>query len=444
MSDVVDPLDSLPSAILADVLGRVADAGDIAASRLASRALLAASYQCPRVRLSAAARARRLRGRGGGDGATAFRLAAANVASLLGPHLRSLALDASQGHGCPDQAIWAKHVEFDDANDLHLTSGESVAAWAATAAGPALREVDIADFWPQSCWRKAEALPVISRLCHNLSTLRLRKAWLSVDGLRIMPNLTHLALESIRLDDENLSTLNECFPCLHTLNLIGVGGLKNPKIHLPQLTKCHWEVSDVPRSLAIHAPNLVYLELKCVRPGILILNTPSVSTLKLTIDKLGPTVQVDGLVNLKNLRIESSDLNSLLRLFSESRDVRTLDLELPAFAGRNELYEAVEPELFSRATEVKLSPRFSYELMRRIVFSMISYDCRSCLRKLLVHMPPSILTTCPFIPLVNNCAPSCEVTVLFHADSSDATRQAAASSWPLRFPEITWQWGTWQ
>uniref|UniRef100_A0A453E5Z1 FBD domain-containing protein n=1 Tax=Aegilops tauschii subsp. strangulata TaxID=200361 RepID=A0A453E5Z1_AEGTS len=368
----------------------------------------------------------------------------ANVASLLGTHLRSLALDASQGHGCPDQAIWAKHAEFDEANDLHLTSGESVAAWAATAAGPALREVDIADFWPQSCWRKAEALPVISRLCHNLSTLRLRKAWLSVDGLRVMPNLTHLALESIRLDDENLSTLNECFPCLHTLNLIGVGGLKHPKIHLPQLKNCHWEVSDVPRSLAIHAPNLVYLELKCVRPEILILDTPSVSTLKLTIDKLGPTVQVDGLVNLKNLRIESSDLNSLLRLFSESRDVRTLDLELPASAGRNELYEAVEPELFSRATEVKLSPRFSYELMRRIVFSMTSYDCRSCLRKLLVHMPPSILTTCPFIPLVNNCAPSCEVTVLFHADSSDATRQAAASSWPLRFPDITWQWGTWQ
>ncbi|VAH57733.1 unnamed protein product [Triticum turgidum subsp. durum] len=279
---------------------------------------------------------------------------------------------------------------------------------------------------------------------HNLSTLRLRKAWLSVDGLRIMPNLTHLALESIRLDDENLSTLNECFPCLHTLNLIGVGGLKDPKIHLPQLKNCHWEVSDVPRSLAIHAPNLVYLELKCVRPGILILDTPSVSTLKLTIDKLGPTVQVDGLVNLKNLRIESSDLNSLLRLFSESRDVRTLDLELPASAGRSELYEAVEPELFSRATEVKLSPRFSYELMRRIVFSMTSYDCRSCLRKLLVHMPPSILTACPFIPLINNCVPLCEVTVLFHADSSDATRQAAASSWPLRFPDITWQWGTWQ
>jgi hypothetical protein len=259
-----------------------------------------------------------------------------------------------------------------------------------------------------------------------------------------MPNLTHLALEFILLDDENLSTLNKCFPCLLTLNLVGVGGLKNPKIHLSQLKTCHWEVSNVPESLVIHAPNLVYLELKCVRPEILILDTPSVSTLKLTIDKLGPTVQVDGFASLTNLRIESPNLNSLLKVFVNNREITTLDLELPSSKNSFALYEAVNPELFSRTTEVKLSPRFSYELMRHIVFSMTSYDCRSCLKKLLVHMPPSILTACPFVPLLNNCAPSCEVTVLFHADSSYNARQAAASVWPLGFPDITWQWGTWQ
>ncbi|KAK1662522.1 hypothetical protein QYE76_050681 [Lolium multiflorum] len=259
-----------------------------------------------------------------------------------------------------------------------------------------------------------------------------------------MPNLTHLALEFILLDDENLSTLNKCFPCLLTLNLVGVGGLKNPKIHLSQLKTCHWEVSNVPESLAIHAPNLVYLELKCVQPEILILDTPSVSTLKLTIDKLGPTVQVDGFASLKNLRIESPNLNSLLKVFVNNREITTLDLELPSSKNGFALYEAVNPELFSRTTEVKLSPRFSYELMRHIVFSMTAYDCRSCLKKLLVHMPPSILTACPFVPLLNNCAPSCEVTVLFHADSSCNARQVAASVWPLGFPDITWQWGTWQ
>jgi hypothetical protein len=78
---------------------------------------------------------------------------------------------------------------------------------------------------------------------------------------------------------------------------------------------------------------LVFLELKCVHPEILILDIPSVSTLKLTIDKLGPTVQADGLVSLTNLRIESLDLDSLLQLFTSGRNIRTLDLELPVSAG---------------------------------------------------------------------------------------------------------------
>jgi len=129
-----------------------------------------------------------------------------------------------------------------------------------------------------------------------------------------MPNLTHLTLEFIRLDDEDLNQLNECFPCLHTLNLIGVGGLKDPKIHL-QLKTCYWEVSNVPRSLVVLAPNLVSLELKCVRPDKFILDTPSLSTLKLAIQKLGATVQVDGLVSLTDLRIESLDLSYLFPVF---------------------------------------------------------------------------------------------------------------------------------
>ncbi|KAL5207411.1 hypothetical protein ABZP36_031846 [Zizania latifolia] len=80
------------------------------------------------------------------------------------------------------------------------------------------------------------------KLCHNLMKLLLKNAWLSVDGLRIMPNLTHLTLEFIRLDDEDLSNLNECFPCLQILNLIGVGGLKDLNIDLHQLKICHWKI----------------------------------------------------------------------------------------------------------------------------------------------------------------------------------------------------------
>lgn len=176
-ADGGDPFDSLPAAIAADVLGRVADGADIAACRLASRAFLAASYACSRVRLRAAALARRrsvaLAGGGGGGppGGSAIRAAAGNAASLLGPHLRSLELDASEGWGHPDDATWVEEGEFDEGGDLHLTVREAVVAWADTAAGNTLREVDVADYWPQSCWRKAEALPVISHFCNSLLSL---------------------------------------------------------------------------------------------------------------------------------------------------------------------------------------------------------------------------------------------------------------------------------
>lgn len=164
MSSAGDPLDALPAAVLADILGRVADAGDIAASRLASRALLAASYLCPRVRIRAADRAGRRRREGGG-GTLPFRASSGNVTALLGSHLRSLALDAADGQGSPDDAMWVEEGEFDEADDLHLTGREAVMAWAATDAGPVLQEVEIADYWPQACWRKAEALPLISHFC---------------------------------------------------------------------------------------------------------------------------------------------------------------------------------------------------------------------------------------------------------------------------------------
>ncbi|KAG8045960.1 hypothetical protein GUJ93_ZPchr0008g12190 [Zizania palustris] len=401
MSGVGDPFDSLPEVVVADVLGRVADVGDIAACRLASRALHAASYTCSRVRLCAAALARR-RG-GGAHPGPHFRAAAGNLASLLWPHVRSLEIDASEGWGYPDDV---EEVEFDEADDLHLTARETVTAWADTAAGHALKEVDIADYWPQSCWRRAEALPVISRFCHNLMKLVLKNAWLSVDGLRIMPNLTHLTLEFIRLDDEDLSKLNECFPCLQILNLIGVGGLKDPNIDLHQLKTCHWE---------------------------------------LTADKLGPNVQIGGLMSLTNLRIESLDLKSLFQVFTENCDINSLELEIPISTKSHELFKAVKPEyllqLFASINEIKLAPRLSREMMH---FHNLCNNSqfRSCLRKLLVHLPP--LNTVPVrVPLFKNCAPLCEVTILFHADYSDDIRQTVTSIWTQRYPHIRWNWGTW-
>jgi hypothetical protein len=280
----------------------------------------------------------------------------------------------------------------------------------------------------------------------NLVKLGLKNAWLSVEGLKKMPNLTHLTLEFIRLDDEDLNQLNECFPCLHTLNLIGVGGLKDPKIHLLHLKACRWEASNVPRSLVVHAPDLVFLELKCIRPDTLILDTPSLSTLKLTIDKLGATVRVNGLLRLTNLRIESLDFSSLFTVFIDNRGIRTLELELPECASQYELLEAMNPDYLLRMlasiSEVKLAPRFSCELKLCLALCKGS-QFGSCLKKLLIHVPQP--GSCShLLPLFDICAPLCEVTVLFHAESADAVRQGAISICMQNFPDIRWQWGTWQ
>jgi hypothetical protein len=280
----------------------------------------------------------------------------------------------------------------------------------------------------------------------NLIKLGLKNAWLSVDGLKKMPNLTHLTLEFVRLDDEDLVQLNECFPCLHTLNLIGVGGLKDPKIHLLQLKTCHWEVSNVPRSVVVQAPNLVSLELKCVRPDTLILDTPSLSTLKLTIEKLGATVQVDGLVSLTDLRIESLDLGSLFSTFVDGRAIRTLELELPDSASQYDLLEAVNPDYLLRMLasirEVKLAPRFSCQLTLCLTLCTDN-QFQSCLEKLLIHVPQSEFYF-QLPRLFQICAPLCEVTVLFHAESADAIRQGTMLICMQRLAEIRWQWGTWK
>jgi hypothetical protein len=54
MSEAGDPLMYLPPLILTNILSLVGDITDIAACILASRALLAAAKQCPRIRLDAA------------------------------------------------------------------------------------------------------------------------------------------------------------------------------------------------------------------------------------------------------------------------------------------------------------------------------------------------------------------------------------------------------
>ncbi|KAG6413887.1 hypothetical protein SASPL_126602 [Salvia splendens] len=161
-------------------------------------------------------------------------------------------------------------VSYDDVededDDLFLTYVNFLRAWLPNVCRH-LKSISISDFWVQSCWRRTDMLSLISSYCSKLVELEVKNAWLSVDGLTPMPNLTVLTLEFIRLDDENLEKVNDSFPFLKVLNLIGVGGLKEPKVHLMHLRTCHWSVSNAPTSIPVIAPSLVDLTLTCVKPN---------------------------------------------------------------------------------------------------------------------------------------------------------------------------------
>ncbi|KAJ0799708.1 putative F-box protein AUF1 [Helianthus annuus] len=70
-----------------------------------------------------------------------------------------------------------------------------------------------------------------------------------------MPMLTTLTLSSIILQDHHLHQLNKCFPNLQVLELVGVDGLKDPKIHLLNLQTCHLNFFTDPSSLTLITPN---------------------------------------------------------------------------------------------------------------------------------------------------------------------------------------------
>ncbi|KAL3744805.1 hypothetical protein ACJRO7_013984 [Eucalyptus globulus] len=188
-----------------------------------------------------------------------------------------------------------------------------------------LRALSISDLREQSSWRRSNVLALVSSHCRSLCELELKNAWLSVDGLNPLPSLTSLTLESITLDDENLSKLFTCLSHLQVLNLHGVGGLKEPKIHLPDLRSCQWTVSNAPISLAIYAPRLVKLMLSCITLRSLILETPALSDFDLSIVQ-ADDLQVKDLISLKSLKLYSPFLCNLITAFPSAKTVEKLTL----------------------------------------------------------------------------------------------------------------------
>ncbi|KAF8034066.1 hypothetical protein BT93_C0368 [Corymbia citriodora subsp. variegata] len=314
-------MEDLPHHLILDILGRLADSADVARCRTVSRTLNAVSRDVTSVTLLCSlSRYLRSRSSDAGSLVAPFKsVVASSVLSWGSVDSVAIGIDGSLADSCED-------MEEDDeaGDDMYLMDAGFLAGWLPRV-GEGLKSLSISDFWVQSCWRRSDVLALVSSCCRNLCELELKNAWLSVDGLNPLPALTSLTLEFIRLDDENLSKICTCFPLLQVLNLRGVGGLKEPKIHLPDLRSCQWTVSNVPLSLAIYAPRLVKLKLKCIKPKSLILETPALSDFDLSIVQ-ADDLQVKDLISLESLKLDSPCLYNLITAFRSGETVEKLTL----------------------------------------------------------------------------------------------------------------------
>lgn len=292
-------------------------------------------------------------------------------------------------------------------------------------------------------------MTLISDCCVGLQNLEIRNAWLSIEGLKPMMKLISLTLEFIRLDDEDLDMVNECFPSLKVLKLIGVGGLRDPKIVLSHLRVFRWSVSNFPLSLTIDAPNLVELKLECFEPKVLVLKTPLLSDLSLTIKTPTGIIQLGSFLNLESLKIESYDLYRLVQVFTVSRSVKKLELESQVSVGSDELFDTVTfgdiVRAFPNMGDLKFGPGASTELEKSFTHGGVNfaYEC-SNLKKLTVYLPLSKPDTMFVSSVLNMSAQLREVVILIHADESADTRGLIFSNFKCKFPKITWKWGIWK
>ncbi|XP_058215540.1 F-box/LRR-repeat protein At4g29420 [Rhododendron vialii] len=323
-------MDELPPHLIHEILSRLNSSLDLARCQLASKTLAAASAEVRSINLLCSFdRYTKSRLPSTKHLTTPFKKIFANLVSRSS-HVDSVSIGVERPLG----GLSYDDVE-DEADDLYLNDVGFVREWLPGVCGR-LRSFEVSDFWIQSCWRRSEVLSLISSCCHNLHKLVLKNAWLSADGLNAMPTLTDLTLEFIRLDDEDLGKVNSCFPSLQILNLIGVGGLKEPKIHLLHLRECRWTVSNAPLSLTILAPNLIKLKLECIKPGSLFIDAPLLSDFHLSIEKACNLVVKD-FRDLKTLHVESPYLCTLFGQFQHGRSIKNLTVDISKWAESAEM-----------------------------------------------------------------------------------------------------------
>ncbi|KAK1265825.1 F-box/LRR-repeat protein [Acorus gramineus] len=209
-------MEDLPPPLLSEILSRLSDSTDFGRCRFVSRTLRSQTQTVRSVRfLWSRASYRRSRDPSTRSSTGPFKSA---VETALSTHfaegfLKSVFIGVEEPlwGGVEEEVMW---------EDLCLTGVDFVGRVVA-AVGGGLTSMEIVDFLMQSCWRRSLALAVEAEQIFfdfesrdNLLNLEIKNAWLTVEGLKPMPNLTTLKLENIRLYEEDLKGINDCFPSL--------------------------------------------------------------------------------------------------------------------------------------------------------------------------------------------------------------------------------------
>lgn len=436
-------MDVLPPHLIVEILSRLNDPTDLVCCRLASKTLNSLSYEVRRISLLCS-RNRYMKSR-----APETRTLITPFKTIINNFIRSSRLLDSVTIGVFERSLVEMYDENElegEFDDLYLTDERFIGEWLPFVCRR-LRSLSISDFWSQSCWRRSETLSVISSHCHVLQELKLKNAWLSVDGLKPMLMLTCLTLEFIRLDDEDLNKINDCFPSLQVLNLVSVGGLKEPKIRLLHLKTCQWAVSNVPFSLTILAPNLVTLKLKCVRPKSLIIQAPLLSFLHLSLIDAG-VFDVKDFPSIRVFKLESLNLSRLIVKFPFGKTVEHLTVNMPPSTKISRpLYFYSLFDIFPNLSSLALGPGAWSELelwycreglegrvgmkgLKEIKAHLVVYDIEATL-------------SCIF-SLLDLCTNLVKVTLLIHRHVDSNTSSKLKLRCTGDYPKIRWKWGFWK
>ncbi|KAI4347026.1 hypothetical protein L6164_007876 [Bauhinia variegata] len=152
-------MDDLPPALLIDILSRLTDSSDLARCRVASKTLNALSDDVRSINL-VCSMSGYLKSRSPETKAlvTPFKAVFKDLV-LRSRHLESVSIGVDKSLG----GISFDDVE-DESDDLYLTDFNFMKEWLPRVSGE-LKSLFISDFWVQSCWRRSEALTLISSSC---------------------------------------------------------------------------------------------------------------------------------------------------------------------------------------------------------------------------------------------------------------------------------------